>query len=112
MEGEIVLRIVAVCACPSGVAHTYLAAASLKDAAKKHGVDIKVETQGSIGVENVIKQKEVDLADYVIITNDTGLKNMERFKGKKILSIKASDAIKKADLIMKKVKQQDEMTGS
>ncbi|NTW71369.1 MAG: PTS fructose-like transporter subunit IIB [Eubacteriaceae bacterium] len=102
------MKIVAVCACPSGVAHTYLAAASLKDAAKKNGFDINVETQGAIGIENPIKQTEVDAADCVIITNDTGLKNMYRFNGKKIYAIKASEAIKKADIIMKKIK--DEIT--
>lgn len=100
------MKIVAICACPSGVAHTYLAAAALKDAAKKFDFDIKVETQGSIGIENEISQIEADEANCVILTKDVSLKNTARFKNKKVYSVKASDAIKKADVLMKKIQEE------
>lgn len=97
------MKIVAVTACPSGVAHTYLAAEALVIAAKKHGIDIKVETQGSIGIENELTAKDIEEAKVVILTNDIGIKREERFKGKPIVKVGASDCIKKADAIMKKL---------
>lgn len=97
------MKIVAVTACPSGVAHTYLAAESLIVAAKKNNLEIKVETQGSIGIENEITAAEVAEAKVVILTNDIGIKNEERFKGKPIVRITTGDCLKKADAIMKKL---------
>jgi fructose-specific PTS system IIB-like component len=94
------LKIVAVTACPSGVAHTYMAAEALEKAAKKRGISIKVETQGSIGIENEITQKEADEATVVILTKDMGIKNTHRFANKPIVQIAVGDAIKKANLII------------
>jgi PTS system, fructose-specific, IIB component len=97
------MKIVAITACPSGVAHTYLAAESLIIAAKKNNVDIKVETQGSIGIENELTAKEIAEANVVILTNDIGIKNEERFKGKPIVRVGTGDCLKKADGIIKKL---------
>lgn len=97
------MKIVAITACPSGVAHTYLAAESLIIAAKKNNADIKVETQGSIGIENELTAKEISEAKVVILTNDIGIKNEERFKGKPIVRISTGDCLKKADGIIKKL---------
>ncbi|WP_309451346.1 PTS fructose-like transporter subunit IIB [Clostridium sp.] len=97
------MKIVAITACPSGVAHTYLAAESLIIAAKKNNVDIKVETQGSIGIENELTAKEIAEANVVILTNDIGIKNEERFKGKPIVRVSTGDCLKKADGIIKKL---------
>jgi len=99
----VTMKIVAVTACPSGVAHTYMAAEALEKAAKKRGISIKVETQGSIGVENEITQQEADEATVVILTKDMGIKNTHRFANKPIIQIAVGDAIKKADLIMDKI---------
>lgn len=77
------MKIVAVTACPSGVAHTYMAAEALKKAGEKLGVEIKVETQGGIGIENVITEADLTNTDYVVLTKEVAIKNEERFKGKK-----------------------------
>ena len=63
-------HIIAVTACPSGVAHTYMAAESLESAAKAKGWQVKVETQGSIGIENELTAEEIAAADMVILTKD------------------------------------------
>ncbi|VFS56525.1 EIIBC-Fru [Raoultella planticola] len=67
-------RIIAVTACPSGVAHTYMAAESLESAARAKGWQVKVETQGSIGIENELSADDVASADIVILTKDIGIK--------------------------------------
>lgn len=94
------MKLVAVTACPSGVAHTYLSAEALSIAAKKAGIEILVETQGSIGIENELKATDIETADAVILTNNVAIKNEERFKGKPIVRLSAGDCIKKADAIM------------
>lgn len=88
------MKIVAVTACPTGIAHTYMAAEALEKAAKKLGHEIKVETQGSIGIENRILQKEVDNADLVIFAADVAVKDEKRFKNKPIFKAEAQKAIK------------------
>ena len=91
-------RIIAVTACPSGVAHTYMAAESLESAATAKGWQVKVETQGSIGIENELSADDVASADIVILT-----KSEERFAGKTIVRVNISDAVKRADAIMNKI---------
>ncbi len=97
------MKIVGITACPSGVAHTYMAAEALKKAAIARGHEIKVETQGQIGLENEITQAEADAADVVVLTTDIGLKNTERFKGKPIVRLGISDVVKKAPAIIEKI---------
>lgn len=99
------MKLLAVTACPSGVAHTYMAAESLQKAAEKKGIAIKVETQGSIGIENKITAEDVKDADAVILTNDMPIINEERFKGKPIVRISVGDAIKKNDAIIARIVQ-------
>ena len=96
-------KIFAVTACPSGVAHTYMAAESLESAAKAKGWEVKVETQGSIGLENELTAEDVASADMVILTKDIGIKFEERFAGKTIVRVNISDAVKRADAIMSKI---------
>ena len=64
------LKLVAVLACPSGVAHTYMASAALKKHSSDKDLDILVETQGALGIDHEISQEEIDSADYIIISND------------------------------------------
>lgn len=99
------MKFLAVTACPSGVAHTYMAAEALEKAAKKLGHDIKVETQGSIGIENEISDQEIQDADLVILSNDMGIKNEERFKAKPIMRISISTIVKRAEDIIKKAEE-------
>ena len=96
-------KIIAVTACPSGVAHTYMAAEALESAAKAKGWEVKVETQGSIGLENELTAEDVASADMVILTKDIGIKFEERFAGKTIVRVNISDAVKRADAIMSKL---------
>jgi fructose-specific phosphotransferase system IIB component len=73
------VNIVAVTACPTGVAHTYMAAEQLQKTAKKLGHSIKVETQGAMGIENELSQADIDAADVAIIAADIALEQPERF---------------------------------
>ena len=95
--------IVAVTACPSGVAHTYMAAEAIESAAKAKGWDCTVETQGSIGIENELTESAIKSADIVILTKDIDIKNSERFEGKTIVRIGVSDAVKRAAAVMDKI---------
>lgn len=87
-------KIVAVTACIAGVAHTYMAAENLKKYAKKEGYDIKVETQGAMGVENRLAQSDIDDADVVIFAVDTTVSESDRFEGKKVLKVGTSEVVK------------------
>ncbi len=97
------MKLLAVTACPSGVAHTYMAAEALEKAAKAKGIEIKVETQGSIGIENRITMEDVKGASAVILTKDIGIKEKERFAGLPIVNVLVADAIKKSDQLIDKV---------
>ena len=99
------MKIVAVTSCPSGVAHTYMAAEALKISGDKHGVEVIVETQGGAGVENQLKAQDIEDAVCVVLTNDISIKGEERFKGKMTLKMGVSDVIKKSDGIILKVKE-------
>jgi len=94
-------RVVAVTACPTGIAHTYMAADSLKEKAKELGVDIKVETRGSGGAKNVLTEEDIRNADAVIVAADTKV-DMNRFKGKPVLVTGVSDGIKRPQELIEK----------
>ncbi|GLC29502.1 PTS fructose transporter subunit IIB [Clostridium omnivorum] len=94
------MKILAVTACPTGIAHTYMAAEALEKAARSLGHEIKVETQGSIGIENKITLKEASAADLVIFAADVAVKEESRFKGKPIFKAEAQKAIKNAKAII------------
>ncbi|KGP72688.1 PTS fructose-like transporter subunit IIB [Pontibacillus yanchengensis] len=102
------MQIVAVTSCPSGVAHTYMSAESLELSAKNLGVNMKVETQGTSGIENRLDSSEIQAADYVVLTNDVEIREMERFKGKKVVKMSVADIIKKSDALLKKLKATSE----
>ncbi|BFN31875.1 PTS fructose-like transporter subunit IIB [Vibrio harveyi] len=97
--------IIAVTACPSGVAHTYMAAEAIEAAAKAKGWSCQVETQGSIGIENELDESTIKTADVVILTKDIDIKNAERFTGKTIVRIGVSDAVKRASAVMDKIEK-------
>lgn len=97
------MKIVAVTACPSGVAHTYMSAEALERSAKAKGIEIKVETQGSIGIENKLTMEDIKDADVVILTKDVELKETARFEGKTIVRLGVSDIVKKSDQIIEKI---------
>ncbi|WP_252711714.1 fructose PTS transporter subunit IIB, partial [Shigella flexneri] len=95
------LRIVAITNCPAGIAHTYMVAEALEQKARSLGHTIKVETQGSSGVENRLSSEEIAAADYVILATGRGLSGDDRarFAGKKVYEIAISLALKNIDQI-------------
>ena len=90
-EGE--AEVLAITSCPSGVAHTFLAAKALEKSAAKMGIRIKVETQGANGIVNRITQKDIENAKVVIFAHDVAIKEPQRFKNIKILDVKTKAAI-------------------
>ncbi|MFD6875251.1 MULTISPECIES: fructose-specific PTS transporter subunit EIIC [unclassified Streptomyces] len=97
------LKLLAVTACPTGIAHTYMAAEKLQQAAAELGVDIKVETQGSIGAENVLSDNDVREADGIIIAADKEV-DRERFAGKRVLSTGVADGVHRPKELIERVR--------
>lgn len=88
------MKILAITACPVGIAHTYMAAEKLQQAGEEMQIDIKVETQGSIGVENALTEQDIAEADGIIIASDKEV-SKERFAGKKLLTVGVQDGIRR-----------------
>ncbi len=95
------IQVLAVTACPTGIAHTFMAAESLEQHAKKRGISIKVETNGSGGAKNVLTAEEIKKADAIIIAADKNVA-MARFNGKPVVITKVADGINKADELLDK----------
>ncbi|SDH83038.1 PTS system, fructose-specific IIC component [Planococcus glaciei] len=92
-------RILAVTACPTGIAHTYMAAEKLNERAKERGIDIKVETNGSSGVKNRLTDADIAAADAIIVAADTKVE-MARFAGKPVIQTKVGKAIYETDNLL------------
>lgn len=97
------MNIVAITACPTGIAHTYMAAEQLEKVGKSLGHTVKVETQGSMGVENELSASEIAAADIVIFAVDLPVQGLDRFDGKKILEVPVQDALKNAKGVFDKI---------
>ena len=95
-------KILAVTACPTGIAHTYMAAEAIQKAAEAKGCWVKVETRGSSGAKNVITAQEIADADGVILAVDTKVPT-DRFNGKKVITCQVSDGISKADQLVDRI---------
>lgn len=94
-------KILAVTACPTGIAHTYMAAENIEKTAIAKGYEIKVETNGSSGAENVLTEEEIKQADAIIIAADTKVKTA-RFNGKRVLFASVTQGIKEPDELIEK----------
>ena len=92
-------KLLAVTSCPTGIAHTYMAAEALEKAAKAAGCQIKIETRGSAGAKNVLTAEEIAAADCIIVAADAKVP-MDRFDGKKVISCQVSDGIGKAERLV------------
>ena len=92
-------KLLAVTSCPTGIAHTYMAAEALEKAAKAADCQIKIETRGSAGAKNVLTVEEIAAADCIIVAADAKVP-MDRFDGKKVISCQVSDGISKADRLV------------
>ncbi|KOU73696.1 PTS fructose transporter subunit IIC [Streptomyces sp. MMG1533] len=96
------MKLLAVTACPTGIAHTYMAAEKLAQAAESRGVDMKVETQGSIGAENVLDDNDVSTADGVIVAADKDV-DLSRFVGKRVLTVGVAEGIHHPERLIEQV---------
>lgn len=92
-------KLLAVTSCPTGIAHTYMAAEALEKAARAADCQIKIETRGSAGAKNVLTAEEIEAADCIIVAADAKVP-MDRFNGKKVISCQVSDGIGKADQLV------------
>ena len=95
------VKICAVTSCPTGIAHTYMAAEGIEKAAKAAGCWVKVETRGSGGAKNVLTDEEIENADCIIVAADAKVP-MDRFHGKKLIEVPVSDGISKAPELVKR----------
>lgn len=100
------MKLLAITSCPNGIAHTYMAAENLQKAADKLGIQMKIETQGGIGVENELTEKDIREADGIIIAADRAV-NKDRFIGKKLLVVGVQDGIRKPEELIQKVASGD-----
>ncbi|WP_405644884.1 fructose-specific PTS transporter subunit EIIC [Streptomyces sp. NBC_00019] len=97
------LKLLAVTACPTGIAHTYMAAEKLAQAAESRGIDMKVETQGSIGAENVLDDNDVSTADGIIVAADKDV-DLSRFVGKRVLTVGVAEGIHHPEQLIEQVR--------
>ncbi|MEZ8018448.1 PTS fructose transporter subunit IIB [Vibrio splendidus] len=93
------MRIVAVTACPTGIAHTYMAADALNKTAPKFNVSIKVETQGAMGIENLLSAQDISLADKVLIVSDIDIEQPSRFDTAKTVFIPMEEVLLSVDKV-------------
>ncbi|SNT55607.1 PTS system D-fructose-specific IIA component (F1P-forming), Frc family /PTS system D-fructose-specific IIB component (F1P-forming), Frc family /PTS system D-fructose-specific IIC component (F1P-forming), Frc family [Bacillus sp. OK838] len=99
-------KILAVTACPTGIAHTYMAADALKAKAKEMGIDFKVETNGSTGIKNGLTAAEIDEADAIIVAADKQVE-MDRFNGKHVIIVPVAHGIRKTEELLTRAMNQD-----
>ncbi|SFL75671.1 PTS system IIB component, Fru family [Pelosinus propionicus DSM 13327] len=96
------MKMIGVCACPTGIAHTYMAQAALEKAARAKGHEIKVETQGAMGIENELSAGEIADARVVIFAVGVNVEGEERFDGKQKVTVEVGKAIENPmDIIQK-----------
>ncbi len=99
------MKIVGICACVAGIAHTYLAQEKLTGAAIARGHEIHVETQGVIGQENALTEEQIAEADVVILAVDVAITGKDRFKGKKVVEVPTKTVVQNADALIAKIEQ-------
>lgn len=105
------MKIIGVTKCPTGIAHTYMAAEKLEKAGKALGYDVKIETQGSQGTENTLTPQDIKDADYVIIAADVAIDEPERFNGKKIQEMPIKGVIKDANKVLTELPENAKQVG-
>ena len=100
------MKILAITSCPNGIAHTYMAQEKLEQAAQEMGVDIKVETQGGVGAENVLTAKEIEAADGIIIAADRQV-DLSRFDGKLLINESVREGIHQPKVLIQRIIDKD-----
>jgi PTS system fructose-specific IIC component len=97
-------KLVAITACPTGIAHTFLASGKIEEVAKKLGYDCKIETQGRTS-ENVLTKSEIENADIIIFAIDKGIEGLSRFNNKKVFKTSTKNVIKNAEKVISDAEQ-------
>lgn len=97
------MNIVGISACTVGIAHTYIAQEKIEAAAKKAGDTVKIETQGTIGIENPLTEEDIAKADIVLLAVDVQVAGEERFSGKKVVKVPTQTAIKSPNKLIAKL---------
>lgn len=97
------MKIIAVTACPTGIAHTYMAAEQLEKTAKKLGHTIKVETQGAMGIENELTGDDIAAADVLILATDIAIERDERFAGKRKVEVPVQAVLKNPEAVFSRL---------
>lgn len=88
-------KIVAICACTAGMAHTYIAKQKIENEAKKRGWDYKVETQGAAGIDNLLTEQDLKTADVIVLATDISIENADRLEPyKNIIKVSTGEAVK------------------
>jgi len=100
------MKLLAITSCPNGIAHTYMAAENLQKAAEKLGVEIKVETQGSIGVENEFSEQDIQEADGIIIAADKTVEK-SRFNGKRMVAVGVQEGINAPEKLINQIRNKE-----
>jgi len=99
------MNIIGITACTAGIAHTYIAKEKLVNAAKELGHNVKIETQGTIGVEDELTKKDIEEADIVIIAADINIAGKDRFKGKKMVEVSMQTVIKSPKTLIQRIEE-------
>lgn len=97
------MNIVGITACTVGIAHTYIAQQKLIDAAQAAGDNVRIETQGTIGIENQLTDEEIAAADIVILAVDVNVSGQKRFEGKRVVKVPTEMAIKSPNKLVAKL---------
>lgn len=97
------VKIVAICACPMGLAHTFMAEESLRKAAEKLGCEIKIETQGADGIQNELTSKDIKEADAIIHAIAITPQGIERFDNYDVYEISLKEAIREAEDVLREI---------
>lgn len=97
------MNIIGITSCTCGIAHTYMAREKLIDAGHKLGMNVKIETQGSGGVEYALSERDIETADCVLLATDVAVAGTDRFKGKPVVKVPVSTAIKSPEHLLKQI---------
>ncbi|AUM62607.1 PTS fructose transporter subunit IIABC [Spiroplasma monobiae] len=102
--------VIGITACPTGIAHTYMAQEKLEEYAKAKGLTVKIETQGRRGIENKLTQEDIDNAKVIILAHDKALEGLSRLNGKKVIDTHTKEAIFKGDQLIEKYQKGEGLT--
>lgn len=99
------MKVIGITSCTCGIAHTYMAREKLIAAGNKLGIEVKIETQGSGGIEFALSDQDVMQADCVLLATDVAIAGTDRFKGKPVVKVPVSTAIKSPEHLLKQIQE-------